>query len=391
MFHPKIELFVKGRKEVFQYLNTTLKKEDRVIWVHTASLGEFEQGLPVIERLKKQYPSYKILVTFFSPSGYEVKKKSRAADAITYLPLDTHKNANRFIEIVDPKLVIFVKYEIWPNYLKTLAKRKIPTLLISALFKKEQIYFKNYGGFMRRALHHFSHIFVQNSNSVKLLQQIGIKNTSLGGDTRFDRVMEIVDRDNNLAFMKEFKAGAPLLVAGSTWPEDEEVLVPYVNADTSKLKYVLAPHNIKPEHINKLKASIHKKTALYSQLENKSLSDFDVMIIDTIGLLTKIYSYANIAYVGGGFATGLHNTLEPAVFGIPVIIGGDYKGFKEAEDLVREGGILVVNSKEEYQQVLIKLMGDKEFLNRTGRINRDYVIQNKGASIQIMDHIGTLL
>ncbi|MCM4169245.1 3-deoxy-D-manno-octulosonic acid transferase [Arenibacter antarcticus] len=391
LFNPKIKLFVAGRKDVFQVLKNTFSKEDQVVWVHTASLGEFEQGLPVIERLKKEYPTYKILVTFFSPSGYEVKKNSSAAHAITYLPLDTLKNAERFVKLVNPKLVIFVKYEIWPNYLKVLAQRKTPILLISALFKEEQIYFKKYGGFMKRTLHNFSHIFVQNTNSVKLLHEIGINHTSLGGDTRFDRVMEILERDNHLDFMEQFKTDSPLLVAGSTWPEDEEVLVPQINADTSNLKYVLAPHNIKPEHIAKLKTSIQKKTVLYSQMDNKSLSDYDVLIIDTIGLLTKIYSYANLAYVGGGFATGLHNTLEPAVFGIPVIIGSNYKGFKEAEDLVEQGGVLVVNSREEHLILMKKLLSDRDYLERTGAVNLNYVIKNKGASTQIMEHIRTLL
>ncbi|WP_034256437.1 3-deoxy-D-manno-octulosonic acid transferase [Arenibacter latericius] len=391
LFHPKIKLFVNGRKEVFPYLRKTLSKEDQVLWVHTASLGEFEQGLPVIERLKHTYPSYKIVVTFFSPSGYEVKKNSDAAHAITYLPLDTFKNAQQFVDLVNPKLVIFVKYEIWPNYLKILAERKIPTLLISALFKEEQIYFKGYGGFMRKALHHFSHIFVQNTNSVRLLNEIGITEVTLGGDTRFDRVMEIVERDNHLPFMEEFKIESPVMVAGSTWPEDEAVLVPYINADNSNLKYVLAPHNIKPEQISKLKASINKKTILYSELDNEPLSDYKVLIIDTIGILTKVYSYANIAYVGGGFATGLHNTLEPAVFGIPVIIGSNFKGFKEAEDLVEEGGVIVVNNKEEYHNLMNRLVSDKEFLSRTGEINLNYVNKNKGASVQIMDYISTLL
>ncbi|WP_150451839.1 3-deoxy-D-manno-octulosonic acid transferase [Arenibacter lacus] len=391
LFHPKIKLFVDGRKSVFPYLEGSLSPEDRVFWVHTASLGEFEQGLPIIERLKTAYPSHKIVVTFFSPSGYEVKKNSEVAHAITYLPLDTFKNAQRFVEVVNPELAIFVKYEIWPNYLKALGERNIPTLLISALFKKQQIYFKNYGGFMRKALGQFSHIFVQNQQSVDLLHQIGIHSVTVGGDTRFDRVMEILERDNQLAFMEAFKTDTPLLVAGSTWPEDEAVLVPYINNAPSHFKYVLAPHNIKADHINKLKESIHKKTVLYSQLRNKSLSQYDVLILDTIGLLTKTYSYADIAYVGGGFATGLHNTLEPAVFGIPVLIGSNYQGFKEAEDLVEEGGVLVVNNPEEFKSNMDRLHSDQEYLTRTGNINGSYVIKNKGASIRIMEHIHGLL
>lgn len=373
------------------YLKKNISEGDSIIWVHTASLGEFEQGLPIIEQLKKNYPEYRILVTFFSPSGYEVKKNTAAADVVTYLPMDTKKNAIKFLDLVNPKLVIFVKYEIWPNYLRSLSQRNIPTLLISALFKENQIYFKSYGGFMRKALHNFTHIFVQDTKSIELLSKINIKNTAISGDTRFDRVIEILERDNNLAFMENFKNGAKTLVAGSTWPDDEEVLVPYINTGESSLKFVLAPHNIKPEHINKLKSSINKKTILYSELENKDLSAYEVLIIDTIGLLTKIYSYAEISYVGGGFATGLHNTLEPAVYGIPVIIGPSFKGFKEAEDLVNKGGVLVVKSPAEFFTLVNNLLKDEEHLKRTGDINSTYVSENKGASIQIMAYVRTLI
>ena len=373
------------------YLKKNISEGDSIIWVHTASLGEFEQGLPIIEQLKKNYPEYRILVTFFSPSGYEVKKNTAAADMVTYLPMDTKKNAIKFLDLVNPKLVIFVKYEIWPNYLRALSQRNIPTLLISALFKENQIYFKSYGGFMRKTLHNFTHIFVQDTKSIELLSKINIKNTSISGDTRFDRVIEILERDNNLAFMENFKNGAKTLVAGSTWPDDEEVLVPYINTGESSLKFVLAPHNIKPEHINKLKSSINKKTILYSELENKDLSAYEVLIIDTIGLLTKIYSYAEISYVGGGFATGLHNTLEPAVYGIPVIIGPSFKGFKEAEDLVNKGGVLVVKSPAEFFTLVNDLLKDEEHLKRTGDINSTYVSENKGASIQIMAYVRTLI
>lgn len=391
LFHPKIKLFVEGRKAAMPYLQQNISPGDLIIWVHTASLGEFEQGLPIIEQLKKNYPEHRILVTFFSPSGYEVKKNTSAADLVTYLPMDTKKNAKKFLDLVNPKLVIFVKYEIWPNYLRALSQKNTPTLLISALFKESQIYFKGYGGFMRKTLRHFTHIFVQDAKSIALLSGIGIENTDISGDTRFDRVIEILERDNSLAFMEDFKNGRQVLVAGSTWPDDEEVLVPYINTGESSLKFVLAPHNIKPEHINKLKSSITKKTILYSELENKDLSNCEVLIIDTIGLLTKIYSYADISYVGGGFATGLHNTLEPAVYGIPVIIGPNFKGFKEAEDLVKKGGVLVVKSPKEFFTLVNDLTKDEAYLKKTGDINSTYVSENKGASIQIMTYIRTLI
>lgn len=391
LFHSKIKLFVDGRKGVMSYLRKNIGGADSIIWVHTASLGEFEQGLPIIEQLKRHYPAHRILVTFFSPSGYEVKKNTAAADMVTYLPMDTKKNVRQFLDLIHPKLVIFVKYEIWPNYMKALSQRGIPTLLISALFKEDQIYFKGYGSFMRKALHNFTHIFVQDAKSIELLSKINIRNTTINGDTRFDRVVEILDRDNNLSFMENFKNGKQILVAGSTWPEDEEILVPYINAGESSLKFVLAPHNIKQEHINKLKASITKKTILYSEMENKELSNYDVLVIDTIGLLTKIYSYAEISYVGGGFSTGLHNTLEPAVYGIPVIIGPNFKGFKEAEDLVNKGGVLVVKSTKEFFTLINDLQNKTEYLKSAGDINSTYISENKGASIQIMAYIRTLI
>jgi 3-deoxy-D-manno-octulosonic-acid transferase len=336
IFHSKIKLFVQGRSQTFSILKNKIQKENKVIWIHAASLGEFEQGLPVIEKLKATYPNYKILITFFSPSGYEVKKNTDVADAVVYLPLDTRKNAKRFIETVNPVLAIFVKYEIWPNYVEELKEKQVPILLISAIFRKEQVFFKWYGGIMRKTLHAFTHFFVQDENSVTLLKSIKLNNVTLSGDTRFDRVSEILEEDNNLSFMEHFQGNETCFVAGSTWPEDEEIIVKFINETQKHLKFVLAPHNIKTEHIQSLKKSISKKVVLYTEIGHNDIPSYEVLIINTIGLLTKIYSYADIAYVGGAFATGLHNTLEPAVFGIPIIIGPDYKGFNEAEKLVEK-------------------------------------------------------
>lgn len=391
LFHSKIKLFVKGRKESFDILQKSISKHDRTIWVHVASLGEFEQGLPIVEKFKVDYPSHKVLITFFSPSGYEIKKNTKAADTVAYLPMDTRKNVVRFLDLVQPELAIFVKYEIWPNYLKRLREKKIPTLLVSALFKKEQIYFKAYGGFMRKALNTFSHIFAQNEESKQLLESINIKNTSVSGDTRLDRVSEILERDNALGFMEDFKQDRLCLVAGSTWPEDEAILIDYINNAHKNLKFVIAPHTIKSDKILGLAGAFTKKTVLYSKMEGTTLADHDVLIIDHIGLLTRIYSYADIAYVGGGFATGLHNTLEPAVFGIPVIIGPNYKGFKEAEELVSLKGILPIADKWSFGELLKKIIDNTEFRTKTGAINAGYISKNKGASVQIMAHIRTLL
>lgn len=393
LFHKKINLFVKGRKNTFSILGQKLKKEDKVIWMHVASLGEFEQGLPIIEKLKAEYPSYKILVTFFSPSGYEVKKNTKSADIVCYIPIDTLKNARQFMSTVNPELAIFVKYEIWPNFLRELKQRNIPTILVSAIFKKNQIYFNPLGGFMRKALRTFEHIFVQDEKSKKLLESIHIENTTISGDTRFDRVAQILERDNENEIIQNFKKDQICLVAGSTWPEDEKILVPSINNSNRPLKWVIAPHNIKGEHIEKLKKSVTKKTALYSELEQGRIPDFDVLIVDNIGLLTEIYSYADLAYVGGGFATGLHNTLEPAVFGIPVIIGPNYHGFKEAEDLVAKNGIHAVKGYDDFEELLGAFLDQKprNLLQETGEINASYVTENKGASIQIAVHIRTLL
>ena len=391
LFHPKIKLFVDGRSQTFSILKNKIQKENKTIWIHVASLGEFEQGLPVIEKLKTTYPTYKILVTFFSPSGYEVKKNTAVADALVYLPLDTRRNAKRFIETVNPVLAIFVKYEIWPNYLKELKEKQVPILLISAIFRKEQVFFKWYGGIMREALQAFTHFFVQDNNSVALLKSINLNNTTLSGDTRFDRVAEILERDNKLSFMELFQGNETCFVAGSTWPEDEEIIVKFIN-ETQKLhKFVLAPHNIKTEHIQSLKKSISKKVVLYTEIDHNDISSCEVLIINTIGLLTKIYSYADIAYVGGAFATGLHNTLEPAVFGIPIIIGPEYKGFNEAEKLVAKNGILVIRDYDEFTTTIDNLLENTGFLKNTGIINSNFVKENKGASVQIMTHIRRLL
>lgn len=391
IFSPKISLFIKGRKDVFSVLNNEISSGDATIWIHVASLGEFEQGLPIIEKLKPIYPNHKIVITFFSPSGYEVKKNTKVADVVSYLPLDSKRNARQFLNIVQPQLAIFVKYEVWPNYIKELKKKQTPTLLISAFFKKEQIYFKSYGAFMRKTLSMFTHVFVQNNASKDLLSTIGYEEVTVSGDTRFDRVSEILQRDNSLDFMDSFKGGSRCFITGSSWPEDDKIITQYINTSANNLKYVIAPHNIKREHIVSLKTSITKKVICYSEIQDKTITDYDVLIIDTIGLLTKIYSYADITYVGGAFATGLHNTLEPAVFGVPVIIGPNYSGFKEAEELVSLQGVLPVANTSEFHKLMDKFLLEPEFLEKTGAINRDYVKNNTGASIQIIDYIHTLL
>ncbi len=391
IFNSKINLFVRGRKHSEALLKANPLANQQVIWMHVASLGEYEQGLPILEKIRLTYPAHKIVLTFFSPSGYEVKKDKAEADLVLYLPMDTISNAKKFINTLKPELAIFIKYEIWPNYLYELKQKNIPTLLASAIFSKRQVFFKWYGGFMRKSLKVFEHFFVQDQNSKRLLDSIGFTNTMVSGDTRFDRVSKIMEHNNQLDFMDSFKGNSFCFVIGSSWPEDEKILIDYCNTSEASIKYVIAPHNIKQSHIEELKSSITKKSICYSDIEGAKLPDFEVLIVDTIGLLTKIYSYADVAHVGGGFATGLHNTLEPATFGIPVIIGPKYDGFKEAEDLVEQNGIHVVHNKLEFKNLMNGFVSDDNFRKTTGTINSAYVNENKGATSLIFEHIKTFL
>jgi 3-deoxy-D-manno-octulosonic-acid transferase len=385
LFSPKIKLFVEGRKSVFTILEEKIKSTDKTIWFHSASLGEYEQGLPVIEKIKEKYPYHKIIVTFFSPSGYEVRKNNNVADVTLYLPLDTKKNAKKFLKLAHPELVFFIKYEFWLNYLKELEKSKTPTYLISGIFRDSQMFFKWYGGFYRKALKAFTYFFVQNESSKEKIESIGFHNVIVSGDTRFDRVNAILERDNKLEFIENFKNNQTTIVIGSSWPKDEVLLAEYINQAPSTVKFIIAPHNIKADQISDLKSQITKSSILFSEKENIDLSNFQVLIIDTIGLLTKIYSYGTIAYVGGGFGNpGIHNILEPATFGIPIIIGPNYSNFAEAVQLVELGGCIVISNKEELKHNLDELINNKTLLNEKGEICESYIQNNTGATNSIM-------
>ena len=395
LFSPKMKLFVEGRKSVFSTLQSKISPSDKTIWFHAASLGEYEQGLPVIEKVKIKYPSHKIIVTFFSPSGYEVRKNNTIADVTVYLPLDTKSNAKRFIELAHPEMAFFIKYEFWPNYLNELKQQGIKTYLISGIFRENQMFFKWYGTFYRNALKTFDYFFVQNEKSKKLVQSIGFTNVKISGDTRFDRVVAILERDNSLEFIEQFRFldsarndKAITIVIGSSWPKDESILIEYINQSPENVKFIIAPHNIKQEQIQELKNSIKKKTILFSKKENKNLSEFNVFIIDTIGILTKIYSYADIAYVGGGFGKpGVHNILEPATFGVPIVIGPNYAHFEEATALVNlEGCISISNSTQLKETFDLLLQNEDERLEK-GHICSTFVEISKGATDQIINHL----
>lgn len=389
LFSKKIKLFVDGRKDVVHILGKNISTSDKTIWFHCASLGEFEQGVPIMEEMKKAKPDHKIIVSFFSPSGYEIKKNTSLADVVVYLPMDTPLNAKRFIDAIHPSLSIFVKYEFWPNYLLQLKKKNIPTLLVSGVFRDNQIFFKPYGGFMRKALKSFNHFFLQEENSVKLLNSIGFKNTTLSGDTRFDRVSHQIEMNNTLKFAKEFKGDSLCIVCGSTWPEDEAVLLDYINSAPRSVKFIIAPHKIEQSKIEAFTEKLYKqKVILHSQKDDVNLAEYSVLIIDCIGLLTKLYSYADIAYVGGAMGrTGLHNILEPATFGVPIIIGKNYHEFPEAIRLRNLAGLFSISNPLELSDVLTKLVSDANYRKKTGMISGHFVNSNTGATNKVLDYI----
>lgn len=387
LFSSKMKLFINGRKESFSVLKQKINPNKKYVWFHVASLGEYEQGLPVMEALKKQQPELGIVLTFFSPSGYEIRKNNNIADVTLYLPLDTKANVTNFLNLVKPTQAFFIKYEFWPNYLSELKNRNIPTFLISGIFRENQLFFKPYGGFYREALKAFTHFFVQNETSKQLLNQLHFTNVTVNGDTRFDRVAQILEKDNQLNFIETFKNNTKTIVIGSSWPQDEAFLIPYINENKQNVKFIIAPHNIKEDQIQNIKNQLKKSVVLFSERKGKNLADFDVFIIDTIGILTKIYSYAEIAYVGGGFGTGIHNILEPATFGVPIIIGPKYQKFQEATDLVALGSCLVVHNQKDLNNTFNLLIEDDNIRKEKGKLSQEFVLKNKNATQVIMQYL----
>lgn len=385
---PKLRLFVDGRRTVFETLQQKIAPGDQTFWLHAASLGEYEQGLPVMEKMRALFPTHKIVLTFFSPSGYEVRKYNQVAHITVYLPLDTRENAQKFLAIVRPEKAFFIKYEYWPNYLDLLQKQRVETYLISGIFRPDQMFFKWYGAFYRNALGAFTHFFVQNQSSKELLATLGKTNVTVSGDTRFDRVAAILEKDNTLDFIAEFSGDVLTVVIGSSWPKDEALLADYINRCTHQVKWIIAPHNIKPEQIESLRKSIERPTVLFSQKDGKNLADFDVFLIDTIGILTKIYSYADIAYVGGGFGNpGVHNLLEPATFGVPIIIGPNYSHFAEATALVHNGGCVSIENQTQLDEAFENLIVNDDIRHEQGHICATFVQMNRHATDIILKQI----
>lgn len=390
--NPKMTLFAKGRTDVFRILEQKAIFKQSVIWMHCASLGEYEQGVPILESLKKNYPEYPLVITFFSPSGYEIKKNNSLAELTLYLPLDTKKNAEKFLRHVRPKIAIFVKYEIWPNYFKALYRQHIPILLISATFRKDHLFFKWYGRFMKKALQQTDHIFVQDAHSLEILENHHFSNVTLSGDTRFDRVSKQIERDNNVDFLSDFINHRFCIVMGSSWEEDETVFVDFINNSADYVCFIVAPHEIKKNGIQRLTGKINKKHCSFSEMKNKELKTCSVFILDTIGYLSRAYSYADIAYVGGAMgSSGLHNILEPATFGIPVIIGKNFEKFREAKQLQKLAGLYAVSTVEEFTAIMNKLIVNENFRKQTGMIAGHFINSNTGATAIIMKYINLIL
>lgn len=391
LFSNKFRDFVKGREQIFSTIDANLSQKDAVIWFHSASLGEFEQGIPIIEKLKIDYPNYKILVTFFSPSGYNVRKNYPLADCVTYLPFDTQKNAQKFIASINIKLAIFIKYEFWPNFLKVLKQHEIPTILVSGIFRDNQLFFKSYGGFYRKSLQTFDYFFVQNQVSKDLLNSLKITNVSISGDTRFDRVFSITKQAKRFDFIEAFTKDKITLVAGSTWPDDEAILMNYINNFASeKERFILAPHNIKEQGIKQLINSCQKSICRYSSPE-KDLNA-QVIIIDSIGLLTSIYGYATTTYVGGGFnKSGIHNILEPASYGLPIIIGPNYEKFNEAKELIHLGACIKIADNNEFKEAYSNLINSPDAISQKGNLSKLYILKNIGATDKIYTFIKSQL
>ncbi len=379
IFNFKAKLWIDGRKNIFKNLENTLDKTENIIWIHAASLGEFEQGRPLIEKIKQNNPNQKILLTFFSPSGYEVRKNYELADFVFYLPADTPYNAKRFIKIVSPAKIYFIKYEFWQNYLKQAYLKKIPIYLVSGIFRENQIFFKPYGKYYRKVLDYFTYFFVQNKTSENLLKKLGYNNVFVAGDTRFDRVYDIAKNSKDITVANEFTKNKFTIVAGSSWQADEILLFEFMKKHSGKIKLILAPHEIKQSNIKRIQESCPAKSILFSEANASNISDKDVLIINNIGMLSSLYKYGNIAYIGGGFGAGIHNVLEAAIYGIPVIFGKKYKKFNEAVNLINRKAAFSINNYQELESILNKLIDDKLFLESAGNESAKYVKENIGA------------
>jgi len=376
----KAKKWVDGRKGLLEKMKAQIEINDEIVWFHCASLGEFEQGLPIIKKIKDENTNYKILVTFFSPSGYDIIKDREDVDYVFYLPEDSRGNAESFLQIVKPKMAIFVKYEFWYHYIMALEKNNIPAFLVSAVFRKNQLFFKSYGGMFMKMLKTYKRIFVQDAGSQKLLETSGLTNSIISGDTRFDRVYQNSVEAKPIPIVEKFKGNRNLFIAGSTWPKDEKIIVDYINKEASEMKFIIAPHEIGENNIMRLQNQIKLRSVRYSEADKEDLEKCEVLIIDNIGMLSSIYQYAYISYIGGGFGSSIHNMLEAAVFGVPVVMGPNYHKNIEAVDLITDGGAFSISTSKEFEGNMKFLLGDRFVQKIAAEISRMYVKKHRGAS-----------
>lgn len=383
LFNPKARKMWRGGREAFRVLRDKVDGGQRYVWFHAASLGEFEQGRPIIERLRAEHPEYKILLTFFSPSGYEVRKNYEGADIVCYLPLDTYFSARKFLNLVHPEMAFFIKYEFWWNYLHILKRRGVPVYSVSSIFREGQVFFRWYGRSYRRVLKCFTRFFVQNDESKRLLATLGIANVEITGDTRFDRVLQIKRQAKKLPLVEAFKQDCKVFVAGSSWPPDEDIFIKYFN-DHRDWKLIIAPHVIGDDHIRQIVGKLSRTAVRYTEATEESVGKADCLIIDCFGLLSSIYGYGDVAYVGGGFGVGIHNVLEAAVWGMPVIFGPNNKRFQEAQDLLASGGGREVDSYSQFEAVMNTYVTDASAIEEDGLKAAGYVAATAGATDKIL-------
>ena len=397
LFNEKVRKMWRGEREAFKILKQKVDPTAKYIWFHAASLGEFEQGRPLMERIRKEYPQYKILLTFYSPSGYEVRKNYEGADIICYMPVDTRLNAIRFLRLVRPVMAFFIKYEFWSNFLHILKHRNIPTYSVSSIFREDQVFFKWYGRSYAGVLKCFTRFFVQNEESKRLLEGIGITAVDVVGDTRFDRVLQIKEAAKQLPICEAFRTGVAssqsadvphhdfkVFVAGSSWPPDENIFIPFFN-EHKDWRLLIAPHVIAEEHLKLILSLIKgKKVVRYTQTTPEEAAEADVLIIDCFGLLSSMYNYGDVAYIGGGFGVGIHNTLEAAVWNMPVIFGPNNKKFQEAQGLLKSGGGFEINTYEDFSGLMSSLMNDETFLKQAGDKAGAFVAHLAGATDKVL-------
>ncbi len=384
-------MWLKGRKGIFKQLETAIKHDRPIVWVHCASLGEFEQGRPVIEEMIRKFHDKRILVTFFSPSGYEIRKNFPGPDYVFYLPLDTARNAKKFISIVKPELAVFVKYEYWFNYINILKTNGIPLIYISAIFRPGQRFFRWYGRWQLNMLKIVDHFFVQNETSAALLRNAGIDKVTISGDTRFDRVARVTGERSDLPLLTKFVGNSRLFMAGSTWPADEKIIIGLIKRNIPNLKFLIAPHEVDNERITGLIKQLSEKALRFSECTDQNIQDAQIVVLDSIGYLSHLYYYATIAYIGGGFGVGIHNILEAAAFGKPVLFGPNYHKFQEAVELIGEGGAISFDSAETFLNNSLQILEDKSLLLKMSKASGDYVAQRVGATKIIMDYIPAIL